>query len=176
MYQPQLHYDELDDFDTKFAQRKHFWCWAACIEMVLEYEGVSIDQDAIVERSYGRNPYTGEIPNWVGTYPIIGANLNNMNFDYDGDPYIVRAEFRWGPPNLIELRQSMHHDIPIIVATIKHAMVVIKVGYIYELFGNKNVQTITVFDPWPGKGDIEYNAGYFANIIRAHWNVFVDEL
>ena len=34
-------------------QHKDNWCWAACVQMVLEYYGLNVTQTRIVERTYG---------------------------------------------------------------------------------------------------------------------------
>jgi len=34
-------------------QKEDHWCWAACVQMVLNYQGVSVSQDEIVKRSFG---------------------------------------------------------------------------------------------------------------------------
>lgn len=36
-------------------QYKDNWCWAACVQMVLDYYGVSVSQSRIAERVYGGN-------------------------------------------------------------------------------------------------------------------------
>lgn len=35
-------------------QEEDLWCWAACVQMVLNYQGVQVDQEAIVNRAKGR--------------------------------------------------------------------------------------------------------------------------
>ncbi len=39
--------------DYVATQKEENWCWAACIEMVLHYQGVSVSQNDIVRRVFG---------------------------------------------------------------------------------------------------------------------------
>lgn len=34
-------------------QKEDHWCWAACVQMVLKYQGVDVNQDDIVRRAFG---------------------------------------------------------------------------------------------------------------------------
>lgn len=34
-------------------QEEDHWCWAACVQMVLNYQGVNVDQDDIVRQAFG---------------------------------------------------------------------------------------------------------------------------
>lgn len=34
-------------------QEEDCWCWAACVQMVLNYQGVRVDQEALVKRAKG---------------------------------------------------------------------------------------------------------------------------
>lgn len=40
-------------------QEEDCWCWAACVQMVLNYQGVKINQEDIVRRAKGRRINTG---------------------------------------------------------------------------------------------------------------------
>jgi hypothetical protein len=43
-----------DSFKYHMAEQEHDnWCWAACIEMVLEYQGLNVSQTQIVKKAYG---------------------------------------------------------------------------------------------------------------------------
>lgn len=45
---------ETSYFKTYVArQRNQNWCWAACTQMVLNYQGVNVSQEQIVERVFG---------------------------------------------------------------------------------------------------------------------------
>lgn len=40
--------------DYVACQEEDFWCWAACVQMVLNYQGVDVDQEDVVNRAKGR--------------------------------------------------------------------------------------------------------------------------
>lgn len=54
-------------------QEKDNWCWAACIQMVLQYNGISISQSEIVRQIYGF-PY-----NWTASGNEIAESFNGWN-------------------------------------------------------------------------------------------------
>ncbi|MGH7602471.1 MAG: C39 family peptidase [Gemmatimonadaceae bacterium] len=46
------------DFEVAYAEQANSnWCWAASIQMILNYYGISIKQQEIVGRSYGGSCY-----------------------------------------------------------------------------------------------------------------------
>jgi hypothetical protein len=43
-----------EKFNYSFATQKlNNWCWAACVQMVLNYQKIDVDQDQIVQRVFG---------------------------------------------------------------------------------------------------------------------------
>lgn len=55
-------------------QEEDCWCWAACVQMVLNYQGVKVDQETLVKRAKGH---------WVnegGTANEIQKAANGWNF------------------------------------------------------------------------------------------------
>ena len=79
------------------AQRNSQWCWAAAIQMVLNYYGVNILQEQIVARTYGTDPY-GRLPDWAGRLDAITTNLNNWSIDNAGRTCVVLSTLNWGVP------------------------------------------------------------------------------
>src|SRR3954447_6057975 len=82
---------EVFDF-TAASQRENEWCWAASIQMVLNYYNVAITQEEIAARTYGLDA-SGRIVNRGAGLDVITANLNNWNIDHNGRRYIVQAYF-----------------------------------------------------------------------------------
>lgn len=167
------------------SQEESQWCWAASIQMVLNYYGVSIDQAQIVRRTYGTDPY-GILPDWGGSFQAITANLNNWSMDNYGRYYRVIASVYSGPPDPSVLIQELSQGRPIIIGyqngyNSGHAIVITAVGVI-PTYAGPMVQTIVARDPWPSAenilrhGRVEYNATQFASLIQAHWYVRVQPL
>ena len=73
-------------------QRQSNWCWAACIQMVLNYHGLYITQEQIVQRVFGMQV------NSPGQPQQILAALSGWAPDYRGryssiyaSPYIMQG-------------------------------------------------------------------------------------
>ena len=161
------------------AQGSSQWCWAAAIQMVLRYHGVSITQQQIVARSYGTDPW-GNLPNWSGSFGIITRNLNNWSIDNYGQEYAVGAVFGWGAPPAAVLIEELHNGRPMIISyrdspVSAHAVVVTAATFSRSGL----IHSIVVRDPWPtpanvlNKGRIEYDGSALAAAIQAHWRISV---
>ncbi|TDQ28690.1 C39 family peptidase [Tenacibaculum caenipelagi] len=163
-------------------QNNSQWCWAASIQMVLNGYGVNINQQQIVARTYGTDPY-GNLPNWPGSFQAIHSNLNNWGIDNYGYPYTVRASIGMGTPSPAILIQELSNGRPVIIGYKSspnggHAVVVTAVSYI-NTWNGPMIQTIVVRDPWPSPtninnlGRVEYPAVALANKIQAYWYIRV---
>lgn len=172
--------DKFNYFSS--SQRNSNWCWAASLQMVFNYYGVSITQEQIVARSYGTDQ-TGSLPNWAGSFPVITANLNNWNADNKGREYVVAASLNWGAPTPAYLIQELTAQHPVLIGYQSgpgtgHAVVITACSYIQTANG-PIVESIIVRDPWPSKeiiatkGRIEYTGINLANLIQAHWYIRV---
>lgn len=164
------------------AQKNSQWCWAASIQMVLNYYGVNISQEQIVARTYGVDSY-GNLPNWAGTFQAITANLNNWNVDNFGRQYSVGASLNWGAPTPAILLQELSQGRPVIVgyksgANSGHAVVITAVSYAQSPNG-PIIQSIVVRDPWPSPqniqtaGRVEYPGSQLASLMQAYWYIRV---
>lgn len=174
--------------DTVYAtQRNSQWCWAAAIEIILRYYGVRISQEAIVHRAYGIDP-TGRLPNREGTYEAMAKNLNNWGIDFEGQFYIVRASFHWGPPSEKLLIRELSHQHPVLLSYISrtfprlagHAVVCTGLAVRISPSNQYEIATVVVRDPWPSrkvlqqKGRIEYPARTFLPKITSYWLIRVE--
>ncbi len=93
------------------TQHKQNWCWAACVQMVLNWHGLYVNQEEIVERIYGRqvdrpaqpnqilNALTGWAPDARGRYSAIQADPVNIV----PETVIQDLEYRW--PLIVGLSQ-----------------------------------------------------------------------
>ena len=164
------------------AQKNSNWCWAASIQMVLNYYGISITQGQIVARTYGVDP-SGVLPNWTGSFPAITANLNNWNIDNSGRPYVVVASLNWGAPTPVILLQELSQGHPVLVGyksgpNSGHAVVITAANYDMSPMGPM-IQSVVVRDPWPSaqnianNGRVEYTGIQIASLMQAYWYIRV---
>lgn len=120
------------------------WCWAACIEMVFNYYGHAVPQERIVRETWG------SIVNLPGQPGQILANLNRNWTDEGGDDFSVLGDVY--SANAVTAAQDLAQDMPLIIGTMGHAMVLTSFVYIRDSFGRGNVNAAIVRDPWPGRG------------------------
>jgi hypothetical protein len=164
------------------SQRNSNWCWAASLQMIFNYHGVSITQEQIVARSYGVDP-AGNLPNWAGSFPVITANLNNWSVDNSGRQYMVGAQLNWGAPTPAYLVQELSAQRPVLIGyqsgpNSGHAVVITACSYFPSAYG-PIIQTLIVRDPWPNEeniansGRVEYPGSNLASLIQAHWYIRV---
>lgn len=164
-------------------QQNTQWCWAAGIQMILNYWGVYITQDDIVRRTYGRDRY-GRLPNYAAPYQAITANLNSSNIDRNGLRYRVVAEMRFGSPDPARLIAELENGYPVLVGYRTgrfrgHAVVLTAASFLGSVY-DPILNTITVRDPWPSYDNLR-NRGrqvYWAdalNEIEVYWYIRVRE-
>ena len=130
--------------ETVGGQHLSQWCWAACIEMVFRYYGLQVPQAHIVRQTWG------EIVNLPGHPSQILANLNRPWIDASGRRFGVSGNVSTANP--ITAAQDLAQDMPLIIGTMGHAMVLTSLTYVRDPVGNGNVISAVVRDPWPGRG------------------------
>lgn len=128
-----------------FVARQHSenWCWAACTQMVLNYQGVDVTQEQVVERVFGfciDKPGSAEdiVKGAKGWY--VGGHKINAKYDY----YFV-------PQKIIE---DLVNKYPLVVGlrmpgqTVGHAYVL--TGMSFKKQGESVYpQSVILRDPWP---------------------------
>jgi len=164
------------------SQEKDNWCWAASIQMILEYYNVFKTQTEIVDRTLGRN-YYGELPNLGGSVQMISDNLNKWEVDYTGRPSQIKSVFYAHPPSPEELVYFLKNKQPIYLSyksssSTNHAIVITSCRY-YDTPNDPQIVDFTVRDPWPSKenvradGLIKYNYSTFSSLMNYFWIVNV---
>ncbi|MHB1117780.1 hypothetical protein [Sideroxydans sp.] len=78
------------------------------------------------------------------------ANLNRGWTDEDGDDFSVTGDVYSANP--ITAAQDLAQDMPLIIGTMGHAMLLTSLVYVRDGQGNGNVTSAIVRDPWPGRG------------------------
>lgn len=129
-------------------QRQTNWCWAACIQMVLNYHGLYVSQEQIVQRIYGslvdqpagRNEILTALSGWA---PNISG----------GSSYIY---CQMGVSNANEITNNLAYKWPLIVGLsnpnggIGHAYVLTGIYYSTDNYNNTIPDKVVLRDPWPG--------------------------
>ncbi len=175
--------DKEFDYDAA-AQENVQWCWAASIQMILNYYGLKVNQEQVVERSYPRDE-DGKLPDWPATYQLITDNLNLWEIPYQGVMHHVRAEMGEGAPTPSALIKELSNGRPVILAFeterhSTHAIVVTGCKYLLSNLGPL-VRNISARDPWPDQHNVqvvglnEYPAKSLASLARAYWFIEVED-
>lgn len=124
-------------------QRSDNWCWAACTQMVLNYQGVYASQEQIVERVFGSQvDRPGSAQNIVQ-----GAK----GWYVDGHYIDAKADYSFIPQKLID---DLVNKYPLVVGlsmpgqTVGHAYVL--TGISFQKYGeNIYPHSVILRDPWP---------------------------
>jgi len=80
----------------------------------------------------------------------ILRDLNRSWVDDNGRPFSVSGDVRTA--NLPNAATDLANDMPLIIGTLGHAMVLTALTYTRDLASNGQVTMATVRDPWPGNG------------------------
>lgn len=130
-------------------QYKDNWCWAACVQMVLDYYGLDVSQASIVEQAYGDD------------YDFT-ANKNDIINALNGwrvNGYIVRASYE-RYKNAKTLIDAVASGKPLIIGlnesytSTGHAYVLTHVFFTNDYNGNMTPIRVVVLNP-ANRGDLE---------------------
>lgn len=128
-------------------QRKSNWCWVASIQMILNYHGLFVSQEEIVQRIFGSQidmpaqpvhilaALTGWAPDTRGRYSAIEASP----YTFSGSQIVQDLAYRW--PLIVGLRNPNGGE---------HALVLTGVYYSVDQWNNPIFQGVVLRDPWPG--------------------------
>ncbi|MCB0452418.1 MAG: C39 family peptidase [Aequorivita sp.] len=125
------------------TQRCQNWCWATCVQMVLNYHGLYVQQEQIVRKIYGglpcrtgnaqniMNALSGWAPDSRGRYSQIYSQYGV----YNGSDIVDQLSRRW--PIIVGLRGE------------GHAYVLTAIYYSVDQFNNPIIDKVVLRDPWP---------------------------
>jgi hypothetical protein len=128
------------------------WCWAASLQMVMQYYGADITQQEIVE-----NVFHQPVPP-VTTLPLqlIPQYLNMIYVNHAGHQYEVRSQLL--TPVLQAVLPPLQANRPLLVFTSHHVMVLTALYYWTSPVGQPiNTALAVVRDPWPYPYPVYYN-------------------
>ncbi len=142
-----------DDFNFVFAeQNSSNWCWAACIEMVLNYQGLPVTQQDVVLKAYGDlidRPADCSMTEFCANGWYYGGNTVYAESDYN--------------PTSFDFIDQLANEYPVIVGLnmpgqqVGHAYVLTGV-YFYKTnigtdYEKKVPYKVVLRDPWPSNPD-----------------------
>jgi hypothetical protein len=162
------------------AQETEVWCWAASVQMILNYYGLSVTQAEVVSRIFGGPAVT------TASDSVISAALNGWGFNKFGRPVTITSWGAPGPPNPAVLLNELSQGHPILLTfqsgpNSGHAVVITAASYFPTPQGPQIVRLI-IRDPYPtsvnvqnlGRVDVGGPAlGPFIATVRSHWLVRV---
>jgi len=130
-------------------QYKENWCWAACLQMVLDYYGLEVSQSRIVERAYGDDydlTANGEdIAAAVNGWYLGGAWIHATSEKYKSAKTLIEALVK-GTPLIIGLDERY--------SSTGHAYVLTHVFFTTDTYGNMTPSRVLVVNP-ANSGDLE---------------------
>ena len=126
------------------GQHQSEWCWAASISMVFAYYDMDVPQEEIVRQAWGT------IVNQPGQPLQILQSLNRNWVDANGQTF--KAVGNVISANPVTAAQDLSNNMPLIIGTLGHAMVLTALTYIRFPNGSGQVTQAIVRDPWPGQG------------------------
>lgn len=130
-------------------QSKENWCWAACVQMVLDYYGIEVTQTRIVERAYGdayditanKNDIIGVLNGWrVGGYTVSAGYER-----YKNAKTLIDA-IASGRPLIIGLNEKY--------TSTGHAYVLTHIFFTKDYNGNMTPTRVVILNPY-NSGDLE---------------------
>lgn len=171
--------DEFSEFaapESSGKQRMGNWCWAACIQMVLNYHGLYVDQQDIVTRVFGAGvdrpasgdqilaALTGWAPDSRGRRSAIYAD----NYNLDPATVINDLDRKW--PLIIGLSGARG-------AATGHAYVLTAAYFSKGPNGVPIIHRVVLRDPYPGyPSRVELDAGEFGQRLEFATRVYVEHL
>jgi len=137
-----------NEFEFVAARQRHSnWCWAASVQMVLNYRGVPVTQEQVVQRIFG-----GAVPDVPGQPEQILTALSGWAFTRNGQPVMLSSyPFAFSGSEIV---RDLAERWPIVVGvknspTSGHAYVMTAVTYSVDPWNQPVFRTAVLRDPWP---------------------------
>lgn len=162
---PQSQFAEIASFGK---QRSMNWCWAACIQMIMNYHAIPVTQEQVVRRTLGKLVDVPANPN------MMFKALNGWEVDVFGDK--VQVSSNTYSTSAKEITAFVSTKKPLIVglredgSSIGHAYVLI--GIFYDTFKNDQggityvPHSVMLVNPWPSSSTMK----------DMSWDDFVERL
>jgi hypothetical protein len=128
-------------------QKSQNWCWAACVQMVLNYQGLDVDQCDIVKEGFGQSRCVDAPADCYDIQRAAGGwNINGRR---------IRSSVNTNFSNVHKLINDLAYKYPLIVGLdmpgqrIGHAYVLTAIFYQYDSRDRKIPYKVVLRDPWP---------------------------
>lgn len=146
-------YEEAQDVTQNASQ----WCWAACIEMAFAYQGYNVSQERIVQETWGG------LVDYPGSPMQVMQNLNKLWTDDDGNTFMAYGDNY--SANVYSAAHDLAADYPLIIGAFGHATILTSMSYTQDtVTGVWVMDSATVLDPWPGRGERFVSAYEWASV------------
>ena len=133
-----------------YVQEKDNWCWAACVQMALQYNGIYKSQTEIVRQVYG-SPY-----NWTASGNEIAEAFNGWN------GFRVRSFNTKTAQSFIDEIAAGH---PLIIGYEEHAYLLTHIYYIKTSNGKLFPFKVIIINPKSGKEEGKDWSDFYYNLI-----------
>jgi hypothetical protein len=170
---PTEDFEEFAAPEVEGKQRQSNWCWAAGIQMVLNYHGIPVTQENIVAKVFG-----ADINSTAWPAQILAA-LSGPAVRRDGRPVRISAS-----PIVFsgsDIVQDVAYHWPLIVGLSSqfggHVYVLTAVTYQVDASNQPIFMTVVLRDPWPAsQSRIEVPWGQFSPHVTFVARVRVQEV
>lgn len=121
------------------------WCWAACIQIILNYHGLAVHQEDLVRHLYGtkwinkgadEDQMLNALNSWSGEQSGKSVNILAKGGLYAPEVLIKALAYKW--PLIVGLSKAEEH----------HAVVLTSIEYVVDQ-GQFIPLKVSLFDPWP---------------------------
>jgi hypothetical protein len=137
-------------------QNCQYWCWAASAELAFRVQGYDVPQTEFVRRAYG-NPDTCK----TATGPMMKQAISGAWTDRAGRSFTasfdVLLDYDHGVQNTPDPMQVVRDELEanrlVIAGTLGHAICITAMDYAENQMGQRQLQSLTVRDPWPSSGN-----------------------
>lgn len=153
-------------------QRQTNWCWAACVQMVLNYHGLYVTQEQVVQKIYGNL-----VDQPAGQQQIMNA-LSGWAPNYQGR--VSQIFCQSGVTSINDITNNLAYKWPLIVGLsnpqggVGHAYVLTAIYYSTDMYNNTVPDKVVLRDPWPGSPSRQEMSWYeFSNRVMMAFKVWV---
>ncbi|MEC4819597.1 MAG: papain-like cysteine protease family protein [Scytonema sp. PMC 1069.18] len=169
--------DQLEYFaapQVQGRQRQSNWCWAAAVQMVLNYHGLYVTQEQVVAKIFGElinkpgapENILGALSGWAPDTRGRFSNIYASALPLRGSDLVHDLNRRW--PLIVGLKQP---------GNVGHAYVLTGVTYKVGRNGQLIFRSVILRDPWPrSQSRIEMGWADFESRLTFAARVRVDRL